>query len=102
MSHKKEMKHSYRQSYKKFHENPNACARSHKIALLTVDDLLARGVSLEDTVRCCLPRLEIKRLERIMTLVRNILSSKYASKAKYEQEALTTIFTATPFDTLAA
>jgi len=91
-------KFSYTQSYKKFQEDPDAYARSHKIALLTVDDLLARGVSLEDTVRCCLPKLKIHRLERIMTLVRNILASKYETQARFALENETTTQHATPYE----
>lgn len=77
--------YSYVQSHRSFEEDRDKHERSHFIATKTIQDLLARGVCLEDLVRHSLPRLGTRRLERIMTLLRNILASKYETQARYAQ-----------------
>lgn len=79
----------YVQSSTRFDNDPAAQMKSANLAMLTINERRSMGLSLEDLARRILPRLNIKSLETILSLGRSILTSKYATRKKYEGKNLT-------------
>lgn len=64
--------------------------QSHKFAIAIITGAHQAGFNLETVIRAILPTLTLGRLEKIMTLLRQVIASKVETKTRLEAERNTT------------